>query len=263
MNNTPVTPKSTRSTGPRPGTPGTPGSKKKHRKPTPLALQPAPNISNVVTAVEFNENLDSFENDMSVMEARVEHLEGHMDTMDPAYQASRPGVINRIPIKLLHRSAKMPVVAKSGDAAMDLFVSREITIPAKCTDRVVAGGLILDGSIGLNVAEKGIPAVLNRGLVRTDIALAIPVGYYGRVAPRSGLSNKGFDVGAGVIDSGYRGEIKVLMINNSTEDRTFHVGNKFAQLILTKIMDRPILEKVEDLPSSERGEGGFGSTGST
>ena len=105
------------------------------------------------------------------------------------------------------------------------------------------------------------PAILNRGLVPTGISMAIPVGYYGRVAPRSGLSCKGFDVGAGVIDAGYRGEIKVLMINNSTEKKTFYKGDKFAQLILTKILDRPILEEVTELPTSERGAGGFGSTG--
>jgi dUTP pyrophosphatase len=167
-----------------------------------------------------------------------------------------------ISIKLIHQNAKMPVIANSGDAAMDLFVSETTIIPAKCQDRVIIGGLIPDDSINLVVADEAIPAVLNRGLVPSGISIAIPPGYYARVAPRSGLSCKGFDVGAGVIDSGYRGEIKVLMINNSTESRTFEVGEKFAQLILTKIMDAPILVEVSDLPPSDRGNSGFGSSGS-
>lgn len=237
--------------------PVTPNScPKKNRVHLPLAIQPAPIITNIVTTDEFNENLDEFENDISVISARVDHLEDHMDTVSPDYRVTRPGVINRIPIKILHKNAKTPVIAKSGDAAMDLFVSESIMIPAMCQNRVI----VPDKSVSLTIANKEIPAVLNRGLISTGISMAIPVGYYARIAPRSGLSCRGFDVGAGVIDAGYRGEIRVLMINNSTEDKTFTVGTKFAQLIITKIMDNPILEVVKHLPSSDRGEGGFGST---
>ena len=101
----------------------------------------------------------------------------------------------------------------------------------------------------------------NRKLVPTGIQMAIPVGYYGRVAPRSGLSCKGLDIGAGVIDAGYRGEIKILAINNSNKDFFVKRGERIAQLIVTKIADSPTLSVVDELPSSDRGASGFGSTG--
>lgn len=242
-------------------TPVTPKSSKKDRIPMPITLPEQPEITNVVTITEFNDNLDSLEEDLDMFEARLAHLEHHMDTEDPEFKKSRPGIVNKIQVKLLNNHAKMPTIAKSGDAAMDLFASESTTIPATISKRVIAGGIVPDASINLVVVEKEIPAILNRKLVPTGISMSIPVGYYGRVAPRSGLSCKGFDVGAGVIDAGYRGEIKVLMINNSGEDKVFHQGDKFAQLILTKIMDKPILEEVEELSISERGAGGFGSTG--
>lgn len=101
-----------------------------------------------------------------------------------------------------------------------------------------------------------------RALVKTGIVLEIPDGYYGRIAPRSGLALKnGIDVMAGVIDSDYRGEIGVILYNT---DKTvpFHIkiGDRIAQLIIEKYYNFD-LEKAEDLNSSDRGSGGFGSTG--
>ena len=80
-------------------------------------------------------------------------------------------------------------------------------------------------------------------------------------APRSGLAWKNFiDTGAGVIDADYRGEVKVLLFNHNEEDFNVKVGDRVAQLILEKI-ETPEVVAVEDLDASDRGAGGFGSTG--
>ncbi len=109
---------------------------------------------------------------------------------------------------------------------------------------------------------KNIPA-FNHGLVGTGIAMAIPYGFYGRIAARSGLSSKtGLMVNAGVIDSDYRGEIKVLFNNPTALDVEIQPGDKMAQIIMTLIgdMDLEELSDGEELPASDRGEYGFGST---
>lgn len=98
-------------------------------------------------------------------------------------------------------------------------------------------------------------------LVETGLAVCIPSGCYGRVAPRSGLALKnGLNVGAGVIDQDYRGPVGVVLFNHSQVPFEIKVGDRIAQLILEKIESPDILE-VEDLQESVRGSGGFGSTG--
>ncbi len=100
-----------------------------------------------------------------------------------------------------------------------------------------------------------------RKLVATGIAMAIPVGYYGRVAPRSGLAVKqGLDVLAGVIDADYRGEIKVLLINHADATSVIKPGDRIAQLIIEKI-GTPTVVQVDDLDDTDRGDAGYGSTG--
>ena len=101
-----------------------------------------------------------------------------------------------------------------------------------------------------------------RATISTGVALEIPEGFYGRIAPRSGLASKhGIDVLAGVIDSSYRGEIKVVLLNTDSHN-TFHVekGDRIAQLIIESHYNFPILDS-EDLSGSSRGEKGFGSSG--
>jgi dUTP pyrophosphatase len=98
-------------------------------------------------------------------------------------------------------------------------------------------------------------------LVSTGVAMKIPHGYYGRIAPRSGFSVKtGLVVNAGVIDSDYRGEVKILFQNPT--DKFLHInhGEKVAQIIIEKIAHCQVVQ-VEDLDSTERGSDGFGSTG--
>jgi len=135
-------------------------------------------------------------------------------------------------IKKSEESAKTPTRANDSDAGYDLYSTQEGIIPA--------GG---------------------RRIVKTGISVAIPPGFYGRVAPRSGLAVKrGIDVLAGVIDSGYRGEIGVVLQNLSDHHFEFSQGERIAQLILEQCNTIGWVE-VEELEDSVRSDGGFGSTG--
>jgi len=100
-----------------------------------------------------------------------------------------------------------------------------------------------------------------RCLVRTGIAVAIPEGCYGRLAPRSGLATKqGIDVLAGVIDADYRGEIGCLLYNLGDEAVDLPAQTKICQLIIERIVT-PDAAWVDNLSDTSRGSGGFGSTG--
>jgi dUTP pyrophosphatase len=97
--------------------------------------------------------------------------------------------------------------------------------------------------------------------VQTGLAVAIPEGFYGRVAPRSGLAvRSGIDVFAGVIDPDYRGEIQVVLMNHGSNPFWVNPGDRIAQLILERVGLLSVLE-VEDLENTARGVAGFGSTG--
>ena len=102
---------------------------------------------------------------------------------------------------------------------------------------------------------------LARVVIPTGWSLMVPKGTYGRVAPRSGLAVKvGVDTLAGVIDRDYRGELKVCLINLGTEMWEIKNGDRIAQLVLEKIVTKDGVE-VAELPDTERGAGGYGSTG--
>jgi len=99
------------------------------------------------------------------------------------------------------------------------------------------------------------------GVIPLDIKAAIPKGYYGRIADRSGLAcDYGLTVLGGVIDSDYRGEWKVLLHNTENNFYCIKKGNRVAQVIITPCANFPVAE-VSDLEATARGEGGFGSTG--
>jgi dUTP pyrophosphatase len=135
-------------------------------------------------------------------------------------------------VKKLSPDAVVPNRSSAGAAGYDLHASKATTIPAR-----------------------------GKCIVPTDIAMAIPEGYYGRVAPRSGLAAKHhIDVGAGVIDCDYRGAVGVVLFNHSDKDYEITQGDRVAQLVITKIDTPPVVE-VDDLDDTVRGEGGFGSTG--
>lgn len=144
-------------------------------------------------------------------------------------------------IRLLSPHAKLPVKASEGAAGFDLFAGERAVIP---------GSMARDG-----VVEIG------HGLVSTGIALSLPPGHVGRIGARSGLSTRqNIEVGAGWIDSDYRGEVKVELKNFSGQDFIVEEGSRIAQLIILPVAS-PALELTDSLPTSERGAGGFGSTG--
>jgi dUTP pyrophosphatase len=139
---------------------------------------------------------------------------------------------------------------------MVLFIKKlvpEAIIPARGSD----------GAAGYDISsivDIVVPALDHRA-VATGLAIRVPEGTYGRVAPRSGLAYKhGIDVLAGVIDEDYRGEVKVILYNTSDRDYIVRKGDRIAQLILEKIVT-PDVAIVLELEDTERGVGGFGSTG--
>merc|ERR1712141_258923 len=99
-------------------------------------------------------------------------------------------------------------------------------------------------------------------IAKTDLAIRVPDGTYGRVAPRSGLAAKNhIDVGAGVVDQDYTGNVGVVLFNHAQAEFEIKKGDRIAQLGCEKI-EYPEIEEVPSLNSTDRGEGGFGSTGS-
>jgi len=119
---------------------------------------------------------------------------------------------------------------------------------------VLSAGLDLYSLEDLTIAPK------RRVLARTGLAVAIPVDHYGRIAPRSGLAlRSGLDVLSGVIDSDYRGEIGCLLYNTGDEIISLPAQSKICQLIIEKIiMPEPVWAEIDE---TDRGSGGFGSTG--
>lgn len=141
------------------------------------------------------------------------------------------------------------------------------SLPTLQVKRLVPHALIpIKGSLqaagyDLHAIHAGVVPARGKTLVGTGLAFGIPQGNYGRIAPRSGLAAKNsIDVGAGVIDSDYRGEVKVLLFNFSEVDFEFKEGDRVAQMIIEKYTMTQIVE-METLDETVRGEGGFGSTG--
>jgi dUTP pyrophosphatase len=119
---------------------------------------------------------------------------------------------------------------------------------------VLAAGLDICSIEDLEIQPK------QRAMARTGLAVAIPPGFYGRVAPRSGLAAKnGLDVLAGVIDSDYRGELCCLLYNTGDDVISLPAASKICQLVIEQIIT-PEAVWANDLDSTARGAGGFGST---
>jgi deoxyuridine 5'-triphosphate nucleotidohydrolase len=118
-----------------------------------------------------------------------------------------------------------------------------------------------DAGADLKASEYSIVPARGKALVSTGLCLELPEGYVGLIWPRSGLAVKhSIDCGAGVIDSTYRGEIKVLLFNHSDETFTIEAGNRIAQLLVQKIEHINFIS-VDSLEKTQRNEAGFGSTG--
>ena len=140
----------------------------------------------------------------------------------------------KLAVKRLDPSVPLPVHAREGDAGLDLHAAHDLTL------------------------EPGA-----RGVVGTGLAIAIPAGYAGLVLPRSGLAlTHGLTIlnTPGLVDSGYRGEVKILLVNHDAKPVTLKRGQRVAQLVIQRV-ERAELNEVSELPSSQRGTGGFGSTG--
>lgn len=123
-------------------------------------------------------------------------------------------------------------------------------------------GTVFAAGYDLYAAESFTIKPLSRQLIKTNISVGIPDGFYGRIAPRSGLAYKsGIDVLAGVIDSDYRGDIGVILLNTDlNKDFEVKVGDRIAQLIIEKCFNADWKE-VENLKDTQRSSGGFGHTG--
>ncbi|TMW59987.1 hypothetical protein Poli38472_000029 [Pythium oligandrum] len=122
-------------------------------------------------------------------------------------------------------------------------------------------GSALAAGYDLSSAYDAVIPARGKGLVKTDLAIAVPHGCYARVAPRSGLALKKFiDTGAGVIDEDYRGNVGVVLFNHAEEDFVVSRGDRIAQLIIEKI-EYADIDVVDEIDETERGAGGFGSTG--
>ena len=121
-----------------------------------------------------------------------------------------------------------------------------------------------DAGLDLHALDDGVLGPGERASVRTGIAIEVPHGQAGLVLPRSGLAARhGIALvnAPGLIDSGYRGEIRVLLLNTDREAAfAFSSGERIAQLVLVRI-EAPDVIEVDDLATSERGAGGFGSSG--
>lgn len=114
-----------------------------------------------------------------------------------------------------------------------------------------------------NLSEPRTLKPLERTIVGTGLFIELPIGYEAQVRPRSGLAaKKGITVlnAPGTIDADYRGEIGVILINLSNDDFTINNGERIAQLVIAK-HERAQWEEVDELTTTKRGEGGFGSTG--
>ena len=137
-----------------------------------------------------------------------------------------------VKVKRMNVNARLPSKGTKGSAGYDLAATQSAVVPAhgKC-------------------------------LVQTGLAISLPPGCYGRIAPRSGLAIKKFiDVGAGVIDADYRGELGVILFNFGEEDFIVNMGERIAQLIFEKIKT-PQIKEVKSLEETRRGNRGYGSTG--
>ena len=120
-----------------------------------------------------------------------------------------------------------------------------------------------DAGADLAAAEAATIAPGERALVSAGFSMAIPDGFAGLVLPRSGLAiRSGVTVlnAPGLIDAGYRGEVKVVLINHSDVDFEVAIGDRIAQLVIVAV-NQPEYVEVDTLTDTSRGEGGFGSTG--
>ena len=137
----------------------------------------------------------------------------------------------KLKVKKVVEKAQIPTKHNPNDAAFDLYVVNDILIPAGTTD-----------------------------IVHTGICIEIPAGYFGKIESRSSLAKRGIFCTAGVIDSGYRGEVMIVMNNMSQENYSAKQGDRIAQIIILKLENFEIVASESLDENLDRG-GGFGSSG--
>jgi len=173
------------------------------------------------------------------------------------HSAFKPRPLNINPFRFKSFKSKMP--EKSTESQTSVLqvckLSEHALVPTKGSK--LAAGYDLYSAYDYVIPSQG------KVIAKTDISIRVPDGTYGRVAPRSGLSAKHhIDVGAGVIDQDYTGNVGVVLFNHAAVDFEIKKGDRVAQLICEKI-EYPEIEEVKTLGITERGVGGFGSTGSS
>lgn len=156
------------------------------------------------------------------------------DEPDPTPHAASSVARPRLAVQRLREDVALPAYAHPGDAGLDLAAAEAVSLwPGE------------------------------RAAVPTGLAVAVPAGWVGLVHPRSGLASRhGLTVAnaPGTIDAGYRGELKVLLVNLGGELVELAAGDRVAQLLLQPVGEAEVVE-VDDLDATDRGVGGFGSTG--
>ena len=146
-----------------------------------------------------------------------------------------------------------PKKQKQSDVLQVAKLSENATIPTRGS--ATAAGYDLYSAEDCAIPARG------KGLVKTDIQIKVPHGTYGRIAPRSGLAWKNhIDIGAGVVDEDYRGNVGVVMFNHADVEFVVKKGDRVAQLVCEKI-SYPEVEVLNSLDETLRGDCGFGSTG--
>jgi len=150
----------------------------------------------------------------------------------------------KIKVKL-DKNAKMPEKAHASDAGYDLFAPKDFTVPA--TGLYTRYGTTLGMKVGSAIIDTG-------------VHMQIPDGYVGMIKSKSGLNVKHGLIAEGVVDSDYTGSIAVKLYNLSNEPYRFKKGDKITQIVVMPIPQTELVE-VADLDETERGEGGFGSSG--
>ncbi|CAG8490167.1 3668_t:CDS:2 [Ambispora gerdemannii] len=154
-----------------------------------------------------------------------ENYSYYIDTMIPEDSP-------QLKVLLMDKNARMPSRGSGGAAGYDLYSAEDTKILAR-----------------------------GKALIKTGLAIQVPEGAYGRIAPRSSLASiNSIDCGAGVIDADYRGEVKILLFNFGDQDFEVKTGDRIAQLIVERIYT-PKIVRVDELDDTSRGSKGFGSTG--
>lgn len=159
-------------------------------------------------------------------------MKGEASDSDRTEVVGKPPIV--VEVKRSVQNARLPRYAYPGDAGLDLFSVASVNLPSGC-----------------------------RALIGTGVSVSIPDGFVGLVVPRSGLAlERGITIlnAPGVVDSGYRGELKVILVNLGTEAVELAMGSRIAQMLLIEAPKVSVIE-VSALSAGVRGEKGFGSSG--